>query len=133
MLTSFVAHAHTNEGMIPNKVGERERKYKTVKQKKKILFRDRGNLLPFSSSLPWNSISFLCKREKRGDMFLSPARLSFPSCLVHPPQKLVMIHSLQTQVSAAQLPDLLRSRYTLLSFLHQPCTRSPKGPLEGPF
>ena len=35
MLTSFVAHAHTNEGMIPNKVSEKERKYKTVKQKKK--------------------------------------------------------------------------------------------------
>lgn len=35
MLTSFVAHAHTNEGMIPNKASEKERKYKTVKQKKK--------------------------------------------------------------------------------------------------
>lgn len=106
--------------------GRRKESTRQWSTRKKILSRDRGNFLSFSSSLPCNSIFLLWKREKRGDMFLSPARLSFPSCLVHPPQKLAMIHSLQTQVSAAQLPDLLSSRYTLLSFLHQLCTRLTK-------
>lgn len=83
--------------------------------------------ISYPSALPYHGTpSSCCEREKRGGMFLSPARLSFPSCLVHPPQKLAMIHSLQTQVSDAQLPDLLSSRYTLLSFLHQLCTRLTK-------
>ena len=96
MLTSFIVYAHTNEGVICSKVSEEESKSKSVKRKKKVLFRDRGNLLYFSSSLPWSCIFFLSERRHRGNLLLSPARLSPPSCLVCPHQKFIMIHSLQT-------------------------------------
>lgn len=37
VLTSFVAHAHTNEGMIPNKVSEKEVQDREAEEKKDFI------------------------------------------------------------------------------------------------
>lgn len=68
MLTSFVAHAHTNEGMIPNKVSEKKRKYKTVKQKKKDFIQRQRKSPMLQLFLTLELPSSPCEREKKEEI-----------------------------------------------------------------
>lgn len=71
MLMSFVAHAHTNEGMIPNKVRERERKYKTVKCKKKD-FIQRQRKFPILQLFLTMELHLLVVKEKKEEVCSFP-------------------------------------------------------------
>lgn len=81
VLTSFVAHAHTNEGMIPNKVSEKERKYKTVKQKKNYFIQGqrKSPVLQLFLTLELHLLLVKERKKRRYVPFPSNIELSFLS------------------------------------------------------
>lgn len=81
MLTSFVAHGHTNEEIIPNKVREKERKYKTVKQRKKYFIQSQRKfpVLQLFLTLELHLLVVKERKKRRYVPFPSKIELSFLS------------------------------------------------------
>lgn len=80
MMTSFVAHADTNEGMIPNKVSEKEGKYKIVKQRKKdFIQRQRKSIVQLFLTLELHLLLVKERKKRRYVTFPSKIEFSFLS------------------------------------------------------